>query len=113
MKNGTSMFISRKKKIVSVKVPYTETERFYGRCPGYYFKKCINERRTPKERVEQRIQEVTSIVRACCDGYAESTTSSNRCLPICEPGCVYGNCTLPNTCTCYSGYKTNEHKPNE
>lgn len=100
----------RKKRIVIVTVPYTETEQYYGRCRGYYFKKCLNERLVTKERKEQQVQDYIDTVRRCCDGYAEGP--DKRCLPICVHSCVFGNCTLPDTCTCYEGYRTKDDKPN-
>ena len=95
--------ITRKQRLVTVPVQYLEKETYYGRCRGYYFKKCLNERTVPKTRNEQRIEDYMEKVRRCCDGWAER--SGIGCLPICERSCIFGNCTEPNTCTCYEGYE--------
>lgn len=94
-----------------VSVPYTVMEKVYTRCRGYYFKKCLVEKPVTRTRDEQQIQDYQETVRGCCDGYIESP--DKRCVPFCAKSCVYGNCTLPNTCTCYEGYTSKADKPNE
>lgn len=100
----------RKQKLVAVPVPYTEKETYYGRCRGYYFKKCLNERYVAKTRIEHQVKNYTETVRSCCDGYAELVVK--KCLPICDHGCVFGNCTAPNECTCYEGYEKSNSSAN-
>lgn len=84
-----------------------DTETFYGRCPGYYFKKCLRERQVLKTRTENQVQEVSETVKRCCDGYVKNE-QKNTCQPICDHHCEFGSCTAPNKCTCYEGYVQTE-----
>lgn len=76
-------------------------ETYWGKCPGYYFKKCVLERTQVKTRINYELETQTIVNRRCCEGYAEIKGS---CVPHCALGCVFGNCTGPNECTCYEGY---------
>lgn len=105
-----NFFVTRKQRLVTKSVPYLEKESFYGRCRGYYFKKCLQERTVTKMRNEQKIEEFTEKVRRCCDGWAERPGIG--CLPICERSCIFANCTEPNTCSCYEGYEPKPDRPN-
>lgn len=98
-------------KLVQIPVKYNDIETFYGRCRGYYFKKCINERHVTKTRIENQLREYNETVHKCCDGFAQNP-DKNKCLPICEHNCVFGNCTSPNICSCYEGYESTADKPN-
>lgn len=40
----------------------------------------------------------------CCSGYQRVAHSHNRCEPICDNGCVNGNCTAPNKCVCHADH---------
>lgn len=40
----------------------------------------------------------------CNAGYIPDK-ASQTCTAVCETGCVHGECTSPNTCTCHRGYK--------
>lgn len=42
----------------------------------------------------------------CCDGYEERY---DVCEPVCNPGCVNGRCTRPNSCECHIGYSPSEY----
>lgn len=64
-----------------------------------------------KTRIEQQSSNITEEVQECCDGYVKML-NNDKCLPICENSCVYGNCTAPNVCTCYEGYEARPEKPN-
>jgi hypothetical protein len=52
----------------------------------------------------------------CNAGFSQD---GHICVPVCEGGCVNGNCTAPNTCTCNAGYiqhldgryQSHPHKP--
>ncbi|XP_058452893.1 fibrillin-1-like [Malaya genurostris] len=40
--------------------------------------------------------------QVCCEGYHRY---GNVCMPSCKQKCVFGECTEPDTCSCYSGYR--------
>ncbi|XP_058816144.1 fibrillin-2-like [Topomyia yanbarensis] len=40
--------------------------------------------------------------QVCCEGYHHY---EGDCLPSCKHKCVFGECTAPETCSCYSGYQ--------
>lgn len=95
----------RKDQLESEIVTYLEIETFVGRCPGYYFRKCLQSRSTIKSRVHYDVVKRSSLVRKCCTGYLDY---DGECLPYCMTGCLNGNCTSPNHCTCYDGYEEDE-----
>uniref|UniRef100_A0A1Y1L313 EGF-like domain-containing protein n=1 Tax=Photinus pyralis TaxID=7054 RepID=A0A1Y1L313_PHOPY len=45
-----------------------------------------------------------SIISICCSGWKPKPHVANKCEPICDNGCVNGNCTAPNVCVCLPGY---------
>ncbi|XP_018573881.1 von Willebrand factor D and EGF domain-containing protein-like isoform X2 [Anoplophora glabripennis] len=45
-----------------------------------------------------------SKIEICCSGYEKVPHSYYKCEPICEGGCINGNCTAPNVCECKRGY---------
>ncbi|XP_033100156.1 multiple epidermal growth factor-like domains protein 8 [Anneissia japonica] len=44
----------------------------------------------------------TSYLCTCSDGYEPA--SSSRCVPVCDPSCVHGECIRPNVCECEFGF---------
>ncbi|XP_059056831.1 delta-like protein 1 [Achroia grisella] len=38
--------------------------------------------------------------------YRPKSVYKLKCVPNCEPACVYGECKAPNVCACNSGYET-------
>lgn len=103
---SNSIFLfHRKDQLESQIVTYLDIETFIGRCPGYYFRKCLQSRSTMKSRVHYDVVKRSSLVRKCCPGYLEY---DGECIPYCMAGCPNGNCTRPNHCTCYDGYEEDE-----
>jgi Golgi apparatus protein 1 len=41
----------------------------------------------------------------CLPGFADD---GSKCAAVCSPGCVHGNCTAPNVCTCDVGWRGND-----
>lgn len=97
--------IHRKDSLESKIDTYMDMETFVGKCPGYYFKKCLQTRNIMKTRIQYNVVQRSSLVRRCCTGYLDS---DGECLPYCMAGCLNGNCTSPNHCTCYDGYEEDE-----
>ncbi|KAG9428219.1 multiple epidermal growth factor-like domains protein 11 isoform X1 [Apis mellifera carnica] len=85
-------------RMVSRYVPYTET---------YKVKKWTFFHQT-KFRTNYRIDHVPvwKFEERCCDGYEERY---DVCEPVCNPGCVNGRCTRPNSCECHIGYSPSEY----
>ncbi|KAF5281796.1 hypothetical protein FQR65_LT14523, partial [Abscondita terminalis] len=45
-----------------------------------------------------------SIIQICCSGYKPKAHVALKCEPVCDNGCVNGNCTSPNVCVCLPGH---------
>lgn len=95
----------RKDSLESSIVTYMDLQTFIGKCPGYYFKKCLQSKNVIKTRLHLEIVRHSTLVRKCCYGYLDY---DGECLPYCMSGCLNGNCTGPNHCTCYDGYEEDE-----
>ncbi|XP_043790674.1 tenascin-like isoform X2 [Apis laboriosa] len=74
-------------------VPYTETYKV--RKWGLFHQ--------TKTRTNYRIDQVRvwHYQTRCCDGYENR---GDVCEPVCNPECVNGKCTRPNSCECDNGY---------
>lgn len=96
--------------MITKMVTYFDLVTAYDKCPGYYFKKCLQQKYVPKTRADAQLITYSEVVRRCCDGYA---SLGDRCIPICTNHCFFGNCTAPNFCTCYEGYEKDTKLPNK
>lgn len=103
--NNVNFSFHRKDSLESRIDTYQDLETFVGKCPGYYFKKCLQTRNILKTRIHYDVVKRSSLVRKCCTGYLDY---DGECLPYCMSGCQNGNCTGPNHCTCYDGYEEDE-----
>lgn len=44
------------------------------------------------------------MISICCSGWRIKPHTAFHCEPVCDDGCVNGNCTAPNVCVCHPGY---------
>ncbi|XP_053663400.1 laminin subunit beta-1-like [Anopheles marshallii] len=69
--------------------------------------RCTSYRTEIKEVFVKQNVTKTRRVEFCCEGYQERRTgngTSGECRPICRGGCIHGECTAPNVCSCEAGF---------
>lgn len=71
----------------------------YIRCPME--NECINQHHNCNTKSEKCVDLAFGYECVCGEGYK---LDGNKCIPICTQGCVRGECTAPNICTCDFGY---------
>ncbi|XP_065083746.1 epidermal growth factor-like protein, partial [Ochlerotatus camptorhynchus] len=60
----------------------------------------------PIEKMSCALEYETHQKQVCCEGYHRY---GSECLPTCKHKCIFGECTAPEACSCYGGYrKVNE-----
>lgn len=79
-----------------------ETDAFmwnFWRCPPE--NECINGHHNCDMKSERCVDKLKGFECECGDGYKPD---GKKCIPICEQGCVRGQCVEPNVCQCNFGY---------
>lgn len=74
----------------------------YVRCPPE--NECENNHHNCDSKSERCVDLAVGYNCVCGDGYKMDAVNGDKCMPVCQQGCVRGTCVDPNKCVCDFGY---------